>query len=323
MDPRLAAILDTLGLSEIRQDAKYTAALEQQLEYVKAQTYDIRYPELKARTFLPVDSSVPEGAETVSYQQWDAMGMAKILANYGDDLPLVTALTEKFSQHIEGLAAAYDYSIQDLRRSAMSGSQLETRKARMARKSIDMLFEDIAAFGHANTKMKGFLNHPNVTVAAATTDGTSTRWVGGRTTPKAPADIEKDMHDSVTYVTVATKEINRPDSLLLPTTEYAHIAQTAVGQYNDKTILQRFTTNSVSVRNVASWYKLATADAAGTGPRMVTYQRDPDVLELVIPKEFEQLPPQVKNLTFVVPCHARCGGVVVRYPLAILYTDGI
>ena len=54
------------------------------------------------------------------------------------------------------------------------------------------------------------------------------------------------------------------------------------------------------------------ADAAGTGPRMLTYQRDPEILELIIPQDFEQFPPQARNLAFVVPCHARIGGVVTH-----------
>ena len=80
---------------------------------------------------------------------------------------------------------------------------------------------------------------------------------------------------------------------------------------------------NADLRNAESWYKLNTADAAGTGPRALFYKRSPEVLELVIPQDFEQLPPQAKNLAFVVPCHARCGGVVVRYPVAMLYLDGI
>jgi hypothetical protein len=322
MDPRFAALLDQLGLSEIRQDAAYTAALEQQLEYVKAQTYDIKYPELRARQLIPLDTSADPGAETVAYLQWDEIGIAKVIANYADDLPMVTALVQKFFQGVEGIGQAYDYSIQDLRRSAMSGSQLEMHKARAARHGVELRIDDIAAVGYAAGRMKGFVNHPNISIAAATSDGTSARWVGGRDTPKAPADIEKDMHDSVVTIWNATKEIFAPDTLVLPTTEYGHISTTALGPYGDMTILKRFTTNS-SVKNVTSWHKLATADAAGTGPRMVTYKRSPEVLELVIPQEFEQLPPQAHNLAFVVPCHARCGGVVVRYPLAMLYTDGI
>lgn len=323
MDPRLAALLDQLGLSEIRQDAAYTAALEQQLEYVKAQTYDIKYPELKARRLIPLDMSVPAGAETVAYMQWDEIGMAKILANYADDLPMVSALVQKFSSGIEGLGQAYDYSIQDLARAAMYGGQLEMHKARAARRGIELRIDQIAATGYAAGRMKGMINHPNVAIAAATSDGVSARWVGGRTTPKAPDDILKDMADSVQTIEDDTKQTFMADTIVLSTTEFGHITHTRASQYSNDSILNVFKAMHPGVPNVDSWYKLNTADAAGTGPRMVTYKRSNEVLELVIPRDFEQLPPQAKNLSFIVPCHARCGGVVVRYPVAMLYTDGI
>lgn len=323
MDPRLQALLDQLGLEEIRNDARYTAALEQQLEYVKAQTYDIKYPELRARRFIPLDTSVDPGADTVAYYQWDEIGIAKILANYADDLPMVSALVGKFSQSVEGIGQAYDWSVQDLRRSAMSGSRLEMHKARAARRGVELRIDQIAATGYEAGKMKGFVNHPNVSIATAATDGTSTRWVGGRTTPKAPADILADMLTSVSTIWTNTKQVFEADTLVLSTTEYAHVAQTDYAAARDASILDVFMKRSMGVQNVDYWHKLDTADAAGTGPRMVTYKRDPEVLELVIPQDFEQFPPQAKNLAYVVPCHARCGGVVVRYPLAMLYTDGI
>jgi len=320
MDPRLKALLESLGL---RLDAKYTATLEQALEHVRAQTYDIKYPELRARRFIPVDMSVDPGAETVAYQQWDEIGMASIIANYAEDLPMVTALAEKFANPVVGLGQAYDYSIQDLRRAAMSGNDLNARKARIARKGIERRIDEIASVGDAKSKLKGMLNHPNVTILAATSDGTSARWVGGRSPAKAPVDIKQDMFAAISSVWVNTKQSFSPDTILLPTTEYGHVSQTSVGTENQETILSSFLKNNPYVSNVDFWHKLDTADAAGTGPRMVTYQRDPEVLELVIPQDFEQLPPQTKSLSFVVPCHARVGGVVVRYPLAIVYTDGI
>jgi hypothetical protein len=56
---------------------------------------------------------------------------------------------------------------------------------------------------------------------------------------------------------------------------------------------------------------------------MVCYRKDPNVLELIVPQEFEQFPPQERNLEVVINCHMRCGGVVCYYPLAISFGDGI
>ncbi len=308
---------------DARFDDAYTAALEGQLEYVKAQTYDKKYAEVKFRKFLPVDNSVDPGAESIAYYVWDEMGAAELIANYSDDLNMVDAMAEKVTSPIHGMAVAYQYSIQDLRRSAMGNLQLDTRRASMARRAVERKQDAIAAFGDAKSRLKGFLNHPNVPVSTATTDGTSTRWVGGRTTPKTQLLIIKDITDAVDDIVTTTKEIHQPDTILLPTTEGSHVSQTPMSVDSANTLGKFFLSNSPYIKNIDTWAKLNTADAAGTGPRMVVYQRDPEVVEVCIPQEFEQFPPQARNLAFVVPCHARTGGVKFYRPLSAVYVDGI
>ena len=131
-----------LGAVGLRMDAKFTAVLERQLEFIKTRTYDIMYPEMKARQFIPVNNDVDTGAETITYRQWDMIGMAQIIANYGDDMPLIDELVEEFEQKVQGLGAAYEWSIQDLRRSAMAGASLDQRRARAARRSIEQQIEN-------------------------------------------------------------------------------------------------------------------------------------------------------------------------------------
>lgn len=320
MHEYLNMILHQVGL---RLDAKFTAALDQQLEFVKAQTYDVQYPQMKARRLFPVSNEADSGAETITYWQWDEYGMAQIISNYADDLPMVDALAEKFSVPVHSLGDAYQYSVQDLRRSAMSGNQLDVRRARAARRGVELKLEDLAAIGDAKGKLKGALNHPNIPVLTAANDGTATEWVTGRATPKTAALIQKDIHDCVDSVRTTTLEVWSPDTVLLSTTEFGYISQTPVGADNQTTILRSFLANSPYVTNVDSWYKLNTADAAGTGPRMMVYPRDPEVMTFEIPQEFEQFPPQARNLAFVVPCHARVGGIILYYPLAAVYMDGI
>lgn len=324
LNQHLQDILVTLGLvAGDRLDDKFTAALDVQLDFVKSKTYDVQYPELKARRLVPVDNTPDPGAENVVYHQWDEYGMAEIIANYADDIGMVDALVEKFSQPISSIGKGYQYSVMDLRRSAMAGSQLDVRRARAARRSIERKIDDLAAVGDPKSKLKGLLNHPNVPIYTAATDGTDTTWTQGRTTPKASDLIIADMNTLVNNVRVTTKEIHTPDSLILSTTEFGFISQTPVSTLNQQSILKSYLANQPFVKGVESWYKLDTADEAGTGPRMMAYQRDPEVLELVIPQEFEQFPPQARNLAFVVPCHARVGGVIFYYPLGAAYMDGI
>ena len=62
-----------------RVDSAVSAFFTRQLEHIYAQTYDIRFAELKARRFIPVDTSVDSGAEFFTYRQWNMFGMATII----------------------------------------------------------------------------------------------------------------------------------------------------------------------------------------------------------------------------------------------------
>ena len=241
--------------------------------------------------------------------------MAQIIANYADDLPLIDSLVEEFQQKIHGLGAAYQWSIQDIRRSAMAGANLDQRRARAARRAIEQQIENIAALGDAKAGLVGFAKVTNVPLIAPPT-GT---W-GTATGEQMIADL---MFLSESIVTT-NKETFIPDTIVAPIGRYNLLATTRVSTTGDTntTALEGFLRSNPWVTNVGTWNKLALADAAGTGPRIVCYKRDPEVLTLEIPQEFEQFPPQAKNLSFTVLVHARIGGVIVYYPLAMAYMDG-
>ena len=309
--------LVALGLGgDIRNDAKFTANLSRELEQVRAQTYDVVYPEMKARQLIPVDGSVDTGAETVTYRQWDVLGMAKIIHDFASDLPLVDALVEEFTTKVKSVGASYHYSIQDLRAAGMSGSQLPARRARQARRAIEQAIEDIACLGHTKAGLVGFAKHANVSLVTAVT-GTWASATG--------AQMVGDMNHLVNSLVTANKETFLPDTIVLDIASYQLFASTRISTTGDThtTAMQAFLASNPYIRDVMSWNKLALADAAGTGPRAVCYKRDPEVLQLVIPQEYEELPPQPKGFSFHIPCHARVGGCVVYYPLAMAYMDGL
>lgn len=312
----LQLVLMTLGLVDERWDDKFTATLQKELEYVKAQTYDVKYPDLKARQLIPTSNEADNAAETITYRQWDEFGMAQIIANHADDLPLVDALVEEFTVRVYSLGVAYQYSIQDLRRSARTGSRLDQRRARAARTAIENRIENIAALGDTKAQLVGIANNPNVSIVTPIT-GT---WSGA-----TAAQIIADLHKLVNSVVIANKETFLPDTLLLDVTNYNLIATKLMSTTGDTgmTVLKSFLMTSPYVKQVIPWNKLARADSLGTGPRAIVYKKDPEVLSLEIPQEFEQMPPQPKNLSFYIPTHARIGGVIMYYPIAVGYMDGI
>jgi hypothetical protein len=88
-------------------DGRHAQFLEKQLEFIRAQTYDIQYPALKARLFVPVNNTIPNGAASHTYRSWDEYGRAEIISNYGDDFKRIGVGLKEFTGTIKSIGASY------------------------------------------------------------------------------------------------------------------------------------------------------------------------------------------------------------------------
>lgn len=333
-----AAVARGLKATVGRADANETALFARQLEYIFTQTYDILYPELKARQLIPVDTRVPSGADSFTYSQFDKRGMGKIVHNYGIDFPNADVMGKQFKQSIVSLGASYQYSIQDMRAAAMAGLPLEARKAEAARFAIELKLEDLAAAGDTATGLKGLTNAPSIQavtkVSLNNAGATSSTWASlitdalakGNLTAAAQ-EIQKDVLALQKTIFTTTKGVHIPDTLVLPTDAFAVLATTprAPG-FTDDSLLDYILEVSPWLKSIEFWPRLDGAAPSAVNSvwgRVMCYQKDPKVLALIISQEFEQFAPQPRNMSFIVPVHMRTGAVEVRYPLAVAYMDGV
>lgn len=302
----------------VRFDANETVFLARQLEQIRAKSYDIKYAPLDAVSFLPVDTSISEGVEAITYRQYEMFAMAKIVSDYANDFPTADVVAREFASKVKSLGDSYQYSIQEMRAAQFAGVPLEQRKANAARRGIDQKHNAIAKSGSAADGLLGFLNQSNTTAFNVPNGaaGTAT-WA-----TKTPDEIVADMFDIAQGIVTSTKGVEIPDTLLLPLAQHGLISTRRMGDGSDATILEHFLKASPWVKSVLPWHELA---GAGTGPtdRMVCYRKDPDALQYIMPVPFEQFAPQQQGMVMKTHCHARTGGVVVYYPLSISYGDGI
>lgn len=305
-------------------DSNESMFLQRQLDYIKQQTYDIKYAELKARKLIPVSSEADPGAENIFYRQYDQSGLAKIVANYADDLPDADVSGKEFSTPVRTLGASYKYNLQEMRAAVYGNVPLEQRRANAARRAIAQKENTLAFQGDANSGLVGLFTAPNVTSVSipATGSGSTTQWVN-----KTPDQILYDMNLVANTVVSVSLGVENPDTMLLPLSQFNYVASTARSDFSDKTILNYFLENNPYIKQVEWVNELATAGSSGSGSapyaRMYAYRRSPEVLTLEIPSDFEQLDLEIRNLIYKVPCIERFGGVLIYYPLALAYGDGI
>ncbi len=328
---RVADMLNFRGLQmgrdgkggRYRADAGETAIIARQLEYIRQKTTDKVYAENKAFRLIPLATDIPDGAQSFVVQQWDISGMAKIVSNFADDLPQVTALSAERSQVIQTVGESYSYSINDIKASAFSGVPLTAKKADAARRIHENKLDDIAALGDADANLPGLLNNPNVPLVLPLFGN----WDSGTVEPD---HMLQDMNALMWGPWLTSKELFPADTLLMSSAEYKRAATTMYVSNNiptGKTVLATFKENYKEAMGVEPtvepWHKLDLADAEGNGPRLMAYRADPVVVELVAPRPFTQEPPQPRNLAWIVPCHSTIGGVQVNYPIGAAYMDGI
>ena len=308
-----------------RLDANETMVLANQLEYMRARTADVERPDFKARRLVPVTSEVDPGAETWAYAQWDRVGMAKVVANYADDIPKVATFAKKYVLTIETIALGYGWSWLDLQRTARAGVPLRTRLAQAVRDGFEQRIEVIAAIGIPETATTGLLNNANVPMisAAPPATGSNPSWGGP---DKTPLEVVDDLLAMENAIINNTKGARSADTLVLPLSKLNYISQkslynTAPGNPQD-TILSVFLGKSRSITNVEFWHFCDTVNTGST-PRAVMYRRDPTVVHLEVPLEQQELPPQAKNLSLEINSVGRIGGVAFEYPLGAVYMNGI
>lgn len=294
-----------------RLDANETATFARQLEDIDAQIYRVEYPELKGTLLVPVKSDINPGAEDYTYRVMDYVGQSKIIANYADDLPRVDVQGFEVTNKLFGHGDAYGYSIQDLRRSRMTGMGLDSERAMAARAVLARKNDSIIAFGEATVGVKGFTNSTYVDLVTPAT---------GTWSSATAEQIVADLMKIEAAIFTDSKGVEMPDTAVLPPTRYA-LAATKKLANTTTTALEFFLQKSLFIKNVEHWYHLETA-GAGNVPRIVAYRRDPSKVQALLPLEFEQQPPIQRNLAFVVNCDSRCGGVIFRYPGSARYMDG-
>jgi len=302
----------------VNLDANESIFFARELEAVKTKSYDVQYAELKARKLIPVSFDAGPGAETIKYEQYDQVGMAKIIANYANDLPRADVKGKEFISVVRSLGASFGYNVQEVRAAKMAGKPLEQRRANAAKRAIMQLENTIAFSGDTSHNLGGLLNAANITEVTIPADGTgaSKLW-----STKTPDLILRDMNLVANTPSVLTKMVEQPDTMLLPVAQFNYIASTARSANSDKTILKYFLENNPYIKAVEPLNELAAYYGGDDG--MFVYHRSPEKVTLEVPQDFEQFPEQEQGLEFVVPCHARAGGVIVYYPLSMAFGKGI
>jgi hypothetical protein len=297
-----------------------------QLESIKAQSYDVKYADLKFRSVFPVTNETPEGATSVTYRTYDQTGVAKFIGSYGKDIPRADIGGKETIIAVKTMAIAFGFNTAEIRSAALTGLPLDSRRSAAAVRGVDQTMNEVAFFGEAVQGLLGLFTHPNIPTGSVPNGaGGFPQW-----STKTPDEILLDLNAAVNDVNTNTLLVERCDTVLLSPAQRAIIATTPRSANSDTTILQYFVQNSEYIASEANVVACNECSAAVRNSKglsnvdvLVAYRNSSDALEFEVPMELQFLPEQRVALEILVPGEASTGGLNVYYPLSLNIREDI
>ncbi|MFU7313273.1 DUF2184 domain-containing protein [Pseudomonas aeruginosa] len=291
-----------------------------QTTHIERQVNEIVYPDIQYPQLIPVDTSAPEWIKSITYYSADKVGRADWINGNADDIPLASTDRSKFETQVHMAGIGYGYGLEEISQAQMLGINLTADDAMAARRAYEEMVDRVALLGDSSKGFSGLFNFPGVTAGTAVTGNWST----------ATADqILADVNTALTVQAQGTLFTAFSDTLLLPYSKFLLLATRKVNEQGLESILTYLQRNNVYTAQtgrpllIKGLNGLDTAGAGGTA-RMITYRRDPSVLKMHIPMPHRFRPVyQAGPIRWEVPGIFRLGGVDIRRPAEVRYTDGI
>ena len=290
-----------------------------QTTHVEQGVYQVRYADIQYPQLIPVDVSANPFAKTVTYLSADKAGVAGWLNGNSDDMPMADIEHSQFETGVQSAGIGYGYGWEEINQAQMLGINLSNDKAIAARRAAEEMIDRIALNGDANKGYQGLFDHSDVPANGALTGDWATA---------TPDQIIADINDNLTNIQVQTNNVVLADTLLLPYARWNLIASTRIPD-TQITILDFikmhnvYTAQTGQPLTIRATRGLDTAGVSSTA-RMVGYRRNPEVLKLHMPMPHRFLPVfQSGPLRWDIPGVFRLGGLDIRLPNEVTYTDGI
>lgn len=301
----------------LRLDSNDLAFFNRELEYIKSKSYDTKQRMLKAAQLIPVSTEAGPGAREITFRRYTMRGTAKIISDYAKDIPRADIYGEEETVKVKHIASSYGYSIFEIQESRRVNKRLDVRRAQAANRAVDEKMDRLVWFGSTKHNIQGFLDYPGIL------EYTTPNGAGGNPEfdTKTSAEILADMNAMISTPVETTNGVERPNTLLLPIAQYELVATLRNSDASDLTVLEYFKRNRPGV--MVEPLDVLKGAGVGGSDRMMAYVRDPEHLTQEMPVPRQQEAPQQNGLEVEVIVWGDHAGVIVYYPLSVIFADNI
>lgn len=300
---KITAHLEQMGVEKADVAGIWTA---RQLTAALNRAYEKEYAENSVVNIFPVTNEIPGHAKYFEYPEFDGVGIAQIIADYSDDLPLVDAFMTEKQGKVFRFGNAFLVSTDEIKAGAATGQSLSTRKQELAFEAHDNLLDKLVWSGSAPHGIPSVFNHPNINNVVAGT------W-------NSAAAAMSDITALIDAIETSTNGTHTATDILLPASA-RRLMQELVPN-TSISYAQLFATNNSGI-NLRYLQFLDDYDGAG-GKAALAFEKNPLNMSIEIPEATNVLPGQPKDLHFKYPVTSKATGLIVYRPLTMAVMKGI
>lgn len=289
-----------------------------QFAQLESKIYEAKYTNINYAELIPVDTSYPEWADSWDYISYDAITIGKFVGSSADDLPKVGLKANKSSVPIGYAGNAFDYSLDELRKSQQLRMPIDSTKGRMAFRGSQEHTQRVAYFGDASRNMGGLFNNANLAL-----DNSTTNWATA-----TGQEITSDLNGVGVKVWTDSANVHIPNTWVIDSTRFAQISSQRMDSGTDTTVLEFFLKNNIYTAltgrtpRIVPRLQLVGAGVGGKD-RMMAFELNDENLGMVNPIPWRALAPQMKGLNIETPCEYKISGVEFRFPFSGAYRDHV
>jgi len=279
-----------------------------------------RYPELQWANggLISRRTSTDPGALSNVWFEEDQTGLAEMMAPDAEDYPIADIKGNRKEAPIEDLGLALKFTTKELRTARFAGvGDLVTKKGASVRRGTDRKLDQLIKTGAPSQNLFGIYAYPGAALLNA---------VVGDWTAATPAQIISDFNTAFqTYRSKSNGVLGNNITVMFDNVTATHLKKTRMATDDPTKVWDELLSiyGDGQIVRMGVDYDLATADEAGTGPRVLFYENNPEVILAEIPLYLEGQPPVRTLRTTKIGFDTSFGGVICYQPDTILYLDGV
>lgn len=298
------------------------------LEAMTSEIEEILRERFKVPEFIPINTSIPEGATSYALRVVNRYGKGKFINKDGSNVDTSTASVSKMVFGVEYAGIQPEWSLQELRESLFTGVSLSSETLEAGTQGALNHIQDIAFLGDGDVGFEGLLNNSEVP-----------HFLGTIPNFALPATTEEAMRqfvvDVITDMGQATEELiyehfgHVPLKFVLPTVAYDRLANSPLGTDANKTIMAFLRTNNPWTERTGqpvmfeSLTRCKDAGENGDLGRVVVYPMTNRILEMAIPIMPRVITTQQDGYNIKAPMEYSMSGVNVKRFSMMRYADGV